>query len=179
MIYEPAEDSFLLARALVPYVRRKSVLDMCAGSGILARAALDAGALSVLAVDIHKDSVAHMKRSGIPAMQSDLFEKVKGKFDIILCNPPYLPEDTREDKESSRATTGGVKGDEFVLRFLRQALKFLAKDGKILLLLSSLTPQKKILAVLRQKKYTKRVIAEEKLFMEILHVWSISKQKSQ
>src|SRR3989344_3667442 len=71
------------------------------------------------------------------SIQSDLFNKVKGKFDLIIFNPPYLPEDELEDRESRRATSGGKKGDEIILRFLKYANKFLEEKGIILMVISS------------------------------------------
>ena len=52
MIYEPAEDSYLLVEEVRKRARGKKVLDVGTGSGIQARAAYSAGAREVLAVDI-------------------------------------------------------------------------------------------------------------------------------
>ena len=173
-IYEPAEDSYLLASIIPKYAKNKSVLDVGAGSGILAETAQNAGAKSVLAVDINRESIKIIKKKKIKAINSSLFEKVKDKFDIILCNPPYLPEDKREDKESQRATTGGKRGDEFILKFLKQAIKHLNKKGTILILLSSLTPQKRIITLMKKQNIKYKIIASKKLFFEILEVWEIN-----
>src|SRR3989344_4314042 len=107
MIYEPAEDSFLLASVLHTFVKNKSVLDMGCGSGILSVTALQQGAMSVLSVDINPESVEICKHQGLFSLVSDLFTKVTGTFDVIICNPPYLPLDDDEDKESQLITTGG------------------------------------------------------------------------
>ena len=72
-------------------------------------------------------------------------------------------------------TTGGKRGDEWILKFLTQAHKYLAHNGVILLLLSSLTPRKKVLLLLHTLKLTSLVIAEKKLFFEKLEVWEIRK----
>jgi len=73
-----------------------------------------------------------------------------------------LPEEKDEPKDSMRATTGGKKGDEISLRFLKKARAHLKKGGRIFLLVSSLTPLNKI------KKFKPKVAAEENLFMEKL-----------
>ncbi len=175
MIYEPSEDSRLLVKEVTRYSLGKKVLDMCSGSGIIAQAALRSHAASVLAIDIDKESITYLKQQGILAIQSDLFKNAKGKYDLIACNPPYLPKDTREDPRSSKATSGGKNGDELILRFLKQAPRHLEKDGIILLVLSSLTPRKKIDALLKRLKLEKEVIASESFFMEALDVWKIAK----
>ena len=123
MIYNPREDSFLLEKEVKKYAKGKSFLDMGAGSGIQAKAAQSAGAKSVLCADINKEAVKELKSLGFKAVKSDLFSNIKEKFDVISLNPPYLPEDKLEDKASRLATTGGKKGDEIILRFLRDAKK--------------------------------------------------------
>jgi len=172
MIYYPAEDSYLLQEQVKKYSKGKTFLDLGAGSGIQSRTALPI-AKSVLAADIEKESVEEMKKQGIPAMQSNLFSKIKGKFDLIAFNPPYLPLDEREDKESRKITTGGKKGDEITIKFLKQAKTHLNKKGKILLVLSSLTPKKKIFHLLKSMNYSKKKLSEKTLFMESIEVWLI------
>lgn len=151
------------------------ILDMGSGSGILAEGALKAGAKEVLCVDIDDESVGELRKKGLNAVKSDLFSNVAGVFDLIIFNPPYLPSDKREDKESALATSGGKRGDEIILRFLEKADKYLTKNGIILLLVSSLTPFKRIEKLLEEKKMKHRKIAEKKLFMEGLEVWEIIK----
>jgi len=125
MIYEPAEDSFLLEKYVKKLVKKDAyVLDVGTGSGILAKAALEK-TKNVLALDINREAVEHCKKQGINAIQSDLFSNIKkgSKFDMIIFNPPYLPEDKREDSESRVITTGGKVGNEIVIRFLKKVKK--------------------------------------------------------
>lgn len=175
LIYQPAQDSLLLASVIPQYVKNKSVLDMGSGSGILAEKALQSGAKSVVAADINPESIKWIKSKDINAIQSDLFSNIpKPKtFDIIICNPPYLPKDPKEDQESSLATTGGKRGDEFILKFLKQAKNHLNKEGIIILLLSSLTPQTKINHLLTKLNLKHKIITTQKLFFETLEVWKI------
>ncbi|MSS74686.1 hypothetical protein EXS73_00520 [Candidatus Pacearchaeota archaeon] len=175
-IYQPAEDSWLLAAQVKKYASGKKVMDMGTGSGIQALTAKEAGASSVLAVDINRKALAEVQKKGISTQYSNLFTKVHQKFDLIMCNPPYLPADAQEDKASARATTGGTRGDEWILKFLAQAPKHLTKGGLMLLLLSSLTPRTKISLLLKKQKFRKRVIAQQKLFMEQLEVWEIQQR---
>lgn len=170
LVYQPEEDSYLLEEVVRKYSKNKSVLDMCTGTGILAKAALESGAKSVTAVDINKSALESIKEEKIKKIRSSLFQKVKGRFDIILCNPPYLPDDNQEDKESKLATTGGEDGDEFILKFLDNVKKHMEKDGVILLLVSSLTPMDKIIKKLEKERLTSKVIARKKIFFEELDV---------
>lgn len=175
MIYIPSDDSFLIKTAVRKLSKGKKVLDIGAGSGILGLAALKAGAKSVLFADIDKEAVNYLKNKRYNVIQSDLFSNVKGKFDIIIFNPPYLPFDSREDLESSSQTSGGKRGDEIILRFLRGVKRHLNNNGLILIILSSLTPKKRILKILKEKKLDKKVLSKKKFFMEELEVWKIRK----
>src|SRR3989344_3854656 len=173
LVYEPAEDSFLFESVIEKYAKNKTVLDMCAGTGILAKKALESGAKSVTAVDINKTALDSIKENKIKKIRSSLFQKVKGKFDLILCNPPYLAEDKYEDEESRLATTGGEDGDEFILKFLDNVKKYLEKEGTILLLVSSLTPMDKINKLLEKENLASKVVAKKKIFFEELSVLEI------
>jgi release factor glutamine methyltransferase len=175
MIYSPEEDSHLLAEQVKKYALGKKVLDMGAGSGIQAQTALKAKAKSVLACDINNESVNYIIKLGIEATQSDLFEKISGCFDLIIFNPPYLPEDKLEDRESSLNTSGGERGDEIILRFLQQAEKHLNPAGIILLLLSSVTPISRIKTLLKHLHLIYSPVSSKRIFFEELLVWKIEK----
>lgn len=148
---------------------------MGTGSGILARTALKNGAQEVIAVDINKQAYQQIP-ARIHFIHSSLFTHVPGMYEVILCNPPYLPDDEEEDTASKQATTGGKKGDEFIIQFLTQAPKHLTPRGIIILLLSSRTPRTRIKQVLKKQKLTKRVLARKKLFFEQLEVWKIQRE---
>ncbi len=164
MIYEPREDSLLLQKFVKKFAKGR-VLDMGAGSGIQAKTALEK-TKDVLAVDVNPEAVEFCKQQGIPALQSDLFENVEGKFDFVIFNPPYLPRDEREDQESSIITTGGKNGNEIFERFMKQAGMHLANGGKILAVLSSLTPDVEKIITRNGFKFTilgKQSVAFEQL----------------
>lgn len=176
LIYSPREDSYLLESQLKLISKGKEILDMGTGSGIIALSSKKAGAKKVTAVDINKEALKNLKGKGLILIESDLFENVNGKFDIICFNPPYLPKQEGEDEESSLATTGGNKGDEIILNFLEKASSFLKNNGKILLVLSSLTPLGRIKLLLRKKKLKYSLLKRENLFFEKLFLWEITKR---
>jgi release factor glutamine methyltransferase len=175
MIYTPREDSFLLEREVKKLAKNKVFLDLGSGTGIQAKAALSVKAKSILAADINQEAITLLKKQGINAIKSNLFSSIKGKFDLIAFNPPYLPEDKREDKNSKLATTGGRKGDEIILKFLKQAKSHLNENGIILLVISSLTPKENIIKLLTKQGLSYEVISSEKVFFETLEVWKIKK----
>ncbi|MBI3623941.1 methyltransferase [Candidatus Pacearchaeota archaeon] len=173
-IYPPSKDSYLLVEVLKKYVKNKKIkaLDMGSGSGIQAESLINIGIKkeNMTIVDINPKAIVHLKTQ-FPKSQvikSNLFEKVKGKFDLIVFNPPYLPEN-KHDKEKD--TSGGKKGDETILKFLKQLKKHLNKNGRCFLLTSSLTPMERIKQEF--KNYKVKQVAKKKLFYEELTAWEI------
>jgi len=168
-IYEPAEDSYLLQKYVKKYAEGK-VLDIGTGSGIQAKTALQKG-LKVIAADINPEAVIYARKKGINTVLSDLFSNLHGKFDTIIFNPPYLPEDKYEDEESKIATTGGKKGHEIIERFLRDAKNHLSKNGIILIVSSNLTGD--IERIFKKCGYSYEVLERKKIFFEILSVYKL------
>jgi len=176
MIYQPAEDSFLLTEILkekLPKMLGKNsdlkFLEIGAGSGIHLETALKVGVKkeNIFSVDINQNAVNHCSSLGFNCVVSDLFENVSEMFDLIIFNPPYLPEDSREPCDSRTATTGGKKGCEIINKFLKEVGDYLKENGRIFLITSSLTKGVKWL------DWKKEQVGCEKLFMEELCVWEL------
>lgn len=170
-IYQPAEDSYFLSEILKKKIKNsnKKFLDMGCGSCIQSKTLLSLGVpkQNILAVDINPEAIKKAKALGVNSKKSNLFENIKEKFDIIIFNPPYLPEDKFD---SLPDTTGGKKGDEIIKKFLIQAKKHLTKSGKIFLLTSSHTPSTWKKTNLKIKKIATKNLFFEKLFIfEIQH----------
>jgi len=164
MIYEAAEDSFLLAKYVEKYAEGR-VLDVGVGSGVQMEAALKKSN-KVEGVDIDEESIEFCKSKKLNVFYSDLFENVKGKFDLIIFNPPYLPEDEIKDKD----LIGGKKGWEIIEKFFLKVDKYLSENGKILILFSSLTNKKKVDSIIK-KKFKFEKLEEKKYFFEKLYVY--------
>ena len=145
-VYEPAEDSYLLIDAARGEIagsnRRLRILEIGTGSGIVTAAMMrDAPEHRYAATDINPHAVTCARANRVPVVRADLFRGIRGRFDLIVFNPPYLPTapDERVDGWLDRAWNGGADGRAVINRFLGQAPAFLADRGSILLLLSSLT----------------------------------------
>jgi release factor glutamine methyltransferase len=169
LIYFPEEDSYLL-QFVIKKLKEKNlnVLEIGCGSGIQLESLRRIGVKKILGADINPDAIKQCKEKGFNCVESNLFSNIQGKFDLIIFNPPYLPEDKREDRASKIITTGGKKGSELINNFLKQAKAHLSKKGKIYLLTSSLTRGIKWL------DYKKKLIARKKLFFEELFVWELT-----
>ncbi len=164
MIYDPEEDSFLLQKYVRKYAHGR-VLDIGTGSGIQALAALEKTP-DVLAVDVNEDAVRLVKSKGVNSKVSNLFSNVSGKFDLIIFNPPYLPPD---EYDKDRSTSGGIRT---INKFLSQARKFLNKDGKLLLVFSSLTGDVEFL--IKKYGYKFECLESKSFFFEKLFVYSLA-----
>lgn len=171
MIYEPEEDSLLLSKYIARFANGR-VLDIGTGSGIQAETAKKF-TNKVLAVDINMEAVDYAKKKGIQARFSDLFSNVNGKFDLIIFNPPYLPREESEDKESRETTTGGKYGYEILERFFSQVKKHLNKNGKVLIVFSSLTNKDKVNKIIKQNNLKFKLLESKKLFFEELYCYLI------
>jgi len=170
MIYEPAEDSFLLL-SFVKMHARGIVLDMGCGSGMLAKEAMK-HARKIVAADIDEEAVECCRKQGINAVRSDLFSNIGEKFDLIIFNPPYLPKDEKEDKKTAVALSGGKKGHEIINRFLQEAKNHLNKNGRILIVASSLTGD--VEKLFKKHGYKFKLLKEESYFFEKLKVYLLA-----
>ena len=119
---------------LDPNSRR--VLDLCTGNGSLGiLAALAYPEVSVLGLDLSKDALAvaqinierHELESRMQLAQSDGLAQAEGRFDLILCNPPYVNDQSMAalppefKAEPTLALAGGTDGMDFVRQLLRDA----------------------------------------------------------
>lgn len=87
----------------------------------------------------YKNEENILKKHVIKFVQSDMFENIKGKFDIIVSNPPYIKSDVIKtlqkdvQNEPHIALDGGKDGLKFYKIISDNYKKYLEKDGIILL----------------------------------------------
>lgn len=123
------------------------VMDMCTGSGCIgismAKKYSDA---EVTCVDISKEALEVAKENAklnrvenISFVESDLFDNVTGKFDMIICNPPYIASAEIDNlmpevraHEPRIALDGDVDGLKFYRKIIDKSKEFLSEDGYIL-----------------------------------------------
>ncbi len=175
-VYPPSDDSYMLADVVNSMeLSGKSFLEIGCGSGIVSITAAVRGA-DVTAVDINPVAVECTRRNAeksgvkVRTIVSDLFENVKGRYDVIAFNPPYLP-GTKEDPDYDPAWSGGEDGREVIDRFLAEVDKYLKPCGTILIVQSSLSDPAKTTRMLEKMGYTVEIAAQEKFFLETLYVF--------
>ena len=125
------------------------ILDMCAGSGCIGISLerLSPIPVTILGADISEEALKVAKENGnrlgcerYQTVKSDLFERIEGKFEVIVSNPPYIPSEVIEtldcevkDHEPRLALDGAADGLAFYRRIAREAAKYLTPDGRIYL----------------------------------------------
>ena len=152
---------------------------MGSGSGIQAQTCRELDFKNILTADINPKAIKHLTPLNFKTIQTNLFEKIpKQKFNLIIFNPPYLPEDKREPEDSKLATTGGKEGYEIIIRFLEQAKNYLSDKGTILLIISSLSKPDIIKNKAEKLGYKTKSLDSQKLpFFEEIYVLEIQKNQ--
>ena len=126
----------------------KHVLDMCTGNGSLAiLAALAYPEIQVLGSDVSAEALEvaqiNIDRHGLPErvdlVLSDGFKNIQHKFDLILCNPPYVNSQSMATlpkeyvSEPALALDGGPDGMRFISRLLHDAPNFMQENAILVL----------------------------------------------
>ncbi|MFZ0220902.1 MAG: HemK2/MTQ2 family protein methyltransferase [Candidatus Nitrosopolaris sp.] len=166
-MYLPSDDSILLSVSVSGYAG-ESALEIGAGSGIILKA-LHENFKIVVGTDIDIVSLRHCKDNlpkDIYLACCDAAAPFRYKFDLIVSNPPYLPIEDDEKKDS--AIHGDSGGIETTLHFIQSAASVLAKNGKMLIVVSSFSDSTKIDELIARMKLKRRSISEKKLFFETL-----------
>ena len=146
----PRPETEILAEHAIKTVEEgDKVLDLCTGSGCIAiaiakncagkRVQVTASDVSDAAIMLAKEN-ANYNSVDITFIQSDLFSKIHGRFNLIVCNPPYIktseiPALQREvrDWEPRIALDGGEDGLDFYRRLAREISRYIAKGGMLML----------------------------------------------
>ena len=128
-----------------------NILDLCTGSGAIAIAVkretekqdknvtVTASDISEGALELAQEN-ARFNDAAVKFVKSDLFEKVRGRYNIIVSNPPYIPSKDIEtldrevkDHEPRLALDGGEDGLDYYRRIAQDASKYIAKGGMVIL----------------------------------------------
>lgn len=130
-------ESVLKAQPFSPLPPRR-ILDIGCGSGAggIYAASLMKFGVELLLSDINPQALRYARINAVlngferaRMIQSDLFEELRGPFDYIIANPPYLVDDLHRVYRHG----GGELGISLSLDILREGIAQLAKNGRLLL----------------------------------------------
>ena len=173
-VYSPEADTVLLLEAARAEVQSGDrVLEVGTGSGLIAA---EIGRIArVVATDINPHAVISARKDGVDVVRTDLFAGIRGPFDLILFNPPYLPTQPEERKDDwlEHALDGGVSGRAVIERFARHVGDILVPDGRILLLISSLTGFMEVQDLFCCLGFSAEVAIQQVVEGEVLYVLKI------
>ena len=147
----PQPDTEILVEKAIEEAKKienVEILDMCTGSGCIGISiAKNIENAKVTLVDISKNAIEIAKKnalrnkveSQLTFIQSNMFEKVEKKFDIIVSNPPYIKTDVipkldrQVQNEPHKALDGGKDGLKFYKIIIEEAKNYLKENGKLIL----------------------------------------------
>jgi release factor glutamine methyltransferase len=158
-----------IARVLEDGAEQKRCLDLFSGSGCVAVAVLEkTGVLLCDIADSQDNCLQQVKinceLNGIDStrykiIKSDVFSNIRGKYDYILANPPYVAKDKINEVgesvlefEPHSALFGGKDGMLVIEKFLEQAKNYLNPDGVIFMEFSP-EQKKEIEKILKEQNY--------------------------
>ena len=140
------ETELLVRQALAALKDGDSMLDLCTGSGAIAVAvAVEAAKkknVTIVGADISEDALevarenARINQASVTFVKADLFDGIRGKFDLITANPPYiksgeivsLDQEVR-DFEPRIALDGGEDGLDFYRRIAERIRRYIVRGG--------------------------------------------------
>ncbi|WP_144797478.1 HemK2/MTQ2 family protein methyltransferase [Halorubrum depositum] len=179
VVYQPAEDSGLLAEAAVEAARGR-VLEVGTGSGWVAARIAAERDLDVVGADLNPHAARQARERGVEAVVADLCAPFRTDvFDTVCFNPPYLPTDPDNEWGDwmEHALSGGESGRELIEPFLTDVGRVLAPGGVALLLVSSLTGYEEVLALVDEAGFEAEAVVEESFPFETLTVLRLERRE--
>jgi release factor glutamine methyltransferase len=159
-----------------------SVLDVGTGSGILAVAAVLAGASRVVAIDVNLAAVEcarlNARRYGVLGQvnvrHGDMFAPVAGeRFDLVLVNPPYFRGEART--LAQRAYMAGAEF-EWIKRFAKEVPNVLEPHGVAIMTMGDAGELPAIVALLRAEGIAVRSAGCREYLAETVHFFELRPQ---
>ncbi len=160
--YKPAEDTFFLEDH-INNERGNCALDIGSGSGYLTKV-LSKSFSIVVGTDVNFDALKIQSNKTTNLVCCNASDALLMKFDLIVCNMPYLASDEILDI----ATDGGPEGVVIPMKIISSAKNCLKPDGKFLFVTSSLSNYQKIVEKTKKLGLEVEILDKKKLFFEEL-----------
>jgi len=178
-VYQPAEDSALLANAAIDDLNTpQRVLEVGTGSGWVAEQITDESDARVVGSDLNPHACRQARERGVETVRADLVAPFAAEsFGAVLFNPPYLPTepDNEWDDWMEHALSGGADGRRLIVPFLDDVGRVLTADGVVYLLVSSLTGYETVVDLAENAGFETTEIAQESYPFEVLSVLRLAR----
>jgi release factor glutamine methyltransferase len=175
-MYIQNDDTLLLLESIKRYTGL-SVLEIGVGSGRICEK-LSENFEFVVGIDVDIESIKYCqknidsqnRKSQINWLCCDVVSSIVGKFDLIVSNPPYLPNEDAYDVQD-QTVYGGTNGVELTIRFINESLPLLNKHGKIIIISSSLANINYLNEYISNKNLEKKIINKKKLLFYTIYLY--------
>jgi len=178
-VYQPAEDSALLAEAAIEdMVDPDRVLEVGTGSGWVAEQIQTETDAHVVGSDLNPHACRQARERGVAAVRADLVAPFAAdSVDAVLFNPPYLPTDPDNEWGDwmEHALSGGEDGRRLIRPFLADVGRVLTVDGVVYLLVSSLTGYEVVVDLAHEAGFETDELRQESYPFEVLSVLRLSR----
>ncbi|MDP3765363.1 MAG: 50S ribosomal protein L11 methyltransferase [Nanoarchaeota archaeon] len=149
-------------------IKKNSVVcDIGSGCGILAILASKIGAKKVYAIDIDKECKKAIeinskinKTKNIIFLHGSMLKPLREKVDTIIANLPQMPSNKKIDFHRF----GSADGTKYIVELVKNAPRYLKKNGVIFFSLMSISNPIKIFKLLKRKYYTTIIASKEREF---------------
>ena len=177
-VYQPAEDSYLLATTIADDLGGASdgpfrVLEVGTGSGFVAEYLEERTGASVVGADLNPHACQQARERGVAVVRADLVTPFRdGVFDAVAFNPPYLPRDPDAEREDwmEVALTGGETGREVIETFLDDVGRVLTPAGSVYLLVSTVSGVDEVVEYAADRGFSAAALRDESFPFETLTV---------
>ena len=184
----PRQDTEVLVEEVAKIANGKQVLDVCTGSGCIILSLCKMCQLTkAVGLDLSTEALQVARENGkrlecdVTFLESDLFDKVTGKYDIIVSNPPYietkviegLMEEVREH-EPYMALDGGVDGLDFYRSIVEKSVEYL-NDGGYLCFEIGYNQGEAVVSLMEKKGFTNCRIVKDLAGLDrvVMGHWSV------
>lgn len=176
----PQPDTEVLVEEVIKLAQLESktkILDICTGSGAIGiclahyinNAELTLSDVSNKALNIaNKNAEANKLSNRIKIINSNMFEKINGKFDIIVSNPPYIETKTistlskQVNKEPKLALDGGEDGLDFYRILINESKEYLNENGYLCMEIGY-DQKEKVINLIKETKEYKNIYSKQDL----------------
>ena len=184
----PRQDTEVLVEEVAKIANGKQVLDVCTGSGCIILSLCKMCQLTkAVGLDLSTEALQVARENGkrlecdVTFLESDLFDKVTGKYDIIVSNPPYietkviegLMEEVREH-EPYMALDGGADGLDFYRSIVEKSVEYL-NDGGYLCFEIGYNQGEAVVSLMEKKGFTNCRIVKDLAGLDrvVMGHWSV------